>query len=283
MISAVMAGLLASCLDVAGDSSDSRVRTVLAVYYERVQRLKTEAYSIIFQLEKQPKRALSFDHKLPFFCPIFQGDYGFLIMTGGYRSSQFNFSRWQRPTVHTNWAIRHAYVLKQIIGGCLPKVFEINLNSRRFFSRVLRLNFLDFNVRSELMSSCSLGQRIGFASLDSSFSIFLLRDAVVAPSFIQSPNNEQSSDAAKHRSDPSRKYLFFGGVRSSYLGIQIACLVLVGFTLSALAGYSLFRRFNYGNKKWRWSLLALISCASALIFWGWAWGGHPLLTWGIGN
>ncbi len=111
--------------------------------------------------------------------------------------------------------------------------------------------------------------------------VIALRDSVGTPRFEQSPNDQKSSKATENRSNPGRKYLLFGGIRSPYLGIQIAGIVIAAGGFSALAGYGLFRRFNYGNRKWRWTALATASGMLSLFFWGWAWAGNPLSAWGF--
>ncbi len=97
----------------------------------------------------------------------------------------------------------------------------------------------------------------------------------------QGPNDEYRSDETENGSEPSRRYLFFGGLGSPYLGIQIAGIVLAAFSLSALTGVSLFRAFDNGDSKGIWLPIAVASSFAGLFFWGWAWAGNPLSAWGL--
>lgn len=97
----------------------------------------------------------------------------------------------------------------------------------------------------------------------------------------QRPNYKDCSDATQNSRKPRRAYLFFGGVSSPYLGIQITCLAFAAFGFSALSGLSLFRAFDNGDNKWIWLPVALVSALSGLFLWGWAWAGNPLSAWGL--
>jgi hypothetical protein len=90
--------------------------------------------------------------------------------------------------------------------------------------------------------------------------LFGLRDCLTGnpvrfASFSEIPNQEQSSGESQKRYDPHRRYLFFGGPRSPYLGLQIFGIMLIGLGFTSL---------------------------SKGISYSWAWSGHPLRTWGWG-
>lgn len=99
--------------------------------------------------------------------------------------------------------------------------------------------------------------------------------------FEQSPHEKSGAERTKDRAHPSREYLFFGGIRSPYLGVQIAGVVLAAFGFSALASYCFFRAFNNFHGKWTWGLNGVCAFAIGLLFWGWSWAGNPLSAWGL--
>ena len=61
-----------------------------------------------------------------------------------------------------------------------------------------------------------------------------------------------------------------------------ACMTIGDtISLSAICGYALFRRFDYGHRKWLWTGLGIISGTTSLFLWGWGWAGNPLSAWGL--
>ena len=104
----------------------------------------------------------------------------------------------------------------------------------------------------------------------------ILRDGIGLAGEEQRPDNQARSGEAKQGAKPRREYLVFGGIRGSYLGIQIASIVLLDFGLSALTGVSFFRAIDNGDRMRRWLPVAGQSGLCGLFFWGWAWARNPL-------
>lgn len=63
------------------------------------------------------------------------------------------------------------------------------------------------------------------------------------------------------------------------LGLNLLAFVAFGFT--AFSSHCLVRRFDDDDRRWRWLIGFFASSIIALLFWGWAWSGHPLLAWRI--
>lgn len=146
----------------------------------------------------------------------------------------------------------------------------------------------DIQIWPQLLGSRILRNLIRPSSLGIGLSGFYSRACELSPrqgigraGFVESPNNKGGSGEAENSPKPRRKYLFFGGIRSPYLGIQIAGIVLAAFSLSALTGFCLFRTFNYGHGKRLWLTASVLSGLLGLFFWGWGWAGNPLSAWGL--
>ena len=92
---------------------------------------------------------------------------------------------------------------------------------------------------------------------------------------------QDSTGECQNCAKPSKRYLFFGGVSSPYLGIQIAGLMFAALGFSALVGSCLLRGLDDSYRKGKWYVLAAVSCIPALFFFGWAWAGNPLSAWGL--
>ena len=99
--------------------------------------------------------------------------------------------------------------------------------------------------------------------------------------FEKGPDQQGCTEGAQDCPKPRRKYLFFGGLSSPFLSVQICGIVLVAFSLSALVGHSLFRCFENNDWKPKWLLLALPRALASLFFWGWGRAGNPLRAWGL--
>lgn len=171
----------------------------------------------------------------------------------------------------------------QSYSGSPPHVLPYNLHADavsyanfpndgaiRFMAFVINCGVFDYD---EIHPSRAKPSTISLSSITGDLVRFLR--------FQQCPDNQASADEAEESGKPRRKYLFFGGISSPYLGLQIAGIVGAAFGLSACCGYSLFRAFNHGNRKWRWRALATLSGLLSLFFWGWGWAGNPLSAWGL--
>jgi hypothetical protein len=88
---------------------------------------------------------------------------------------------------------------------------------------------------------------------------------------------------AKDRSCPSGRYLFIGGIRSPYLGLQIFGIILVGFCFAILCVFSGARAFDNPNRKAKFAGFAICAASfvAGLTFYGWAFTGNPFLFWGL--
>lgn len=108
--------------------------------------------------------------------------------------------------------------------------------------------------------------------------------AVGLPGFRQIPDQEDGPGKREEGRNPSEPDLFFGGVRSPYLGVQIFSLMLVGFGFAFLSVFGIRRALDdldLKRRRWGW-LWFSVGAVGGLFCYGWAWGGHPLRVWGIG-
>jgi hypothetical protein len=107
----------------------------------------------------------------------------------------------------------------------------------------------------------------------------------VSPSrFSETPYNQKRTEKRENGPEPSRKYLFFGGISSPFLGLQIFGIVLVGFGFACLGVFGIALALDDPDRKRRilgWICLC-IGGAGGLFLYGWAWGGNPWLVWGPG-
>jgi hypothetical protein len=112
----------------------------------------------------------------------------------------------------------------------------------------------------------------------------VLSKGIGAPSLSEAPNYQQRTQKRQYGSEPSRKYLFFGGISSPFLGLQIFGVMLIGFGFACLSMLGITRALDDPDRQRRifgWVWLC-VGCAGGLFFYGWAWGGNPLLVWGLG-
>ena len=102
-------------------------------------------------------------------------------------------------------------------------------------------------------------------------------------SFPEGPHEQASADERKDGSGQGCRYLFFGGIRGPYLGVQILGVMLIGFGFTRLGVFGLISGLDNPNRNRRklgWCLVGV--CAPlALIFCRWAGSGHPLGAWDL--
>ena len=94
---------------------------------------------------------------------------------------------------------------------------------------------------------------------------------------------EQAKESDKGQSNcPAPKtYLFFGGIRGPYLGLQIFALTLVGVAFAGVGARGVIWALDNPNVKGRLlgGALALFGLIVGVTFNGWAALGHPLRFW----
>src|SRR4051794_20652817 len=76
---------------------------------------------------------------------------------------------------------------------------------------------------------------------------------------------------------------FSGGVRSPYLGVQIAGIMLIGFAFACSVAFGILNALDNPNRnRWwlRWAIAALCARLRPLSY-GWDWMCHPLAFWGL--
>lgn len=173
---------------------------------------------------------------------------------------QFNFSP-------TDWlrAKLAAYGKSGVLSRGLAEIFEADFKmlvaSERLFFFVRDLG--ERHIRTQLLGGGSSGDVVGVACQ------------------AQCHQDKDCSNETENGCKPRREYLFFGGISSPYLGIQIARIVLAALGFAAGTSVSLLRGFEYNYIKVRWLLLATLSGFLSLFFWGWAWAGNPFSAWGL--
>ncbi len=101
------------------------------------------------------------------------------------------------------------------------------------------------------------------------------------PRLEQVPNQKTGPQQGEEGRDPRRRYLFFGGIGSPYLGLQIFGIMLAGLGFASGAAFGLFRCFENDSRRWRWLALSFPCMVLGLTFYGWGWLGHPLRLWGL--
>ena len=123
---------------------------------------------------------------------------------------------------------------------------------------------------------CSFGRALGN---DYAFDGRLRRLA----GFAERPDDQQRSSERQTGRTPTQKYLFFGGIRSPYLGIQVLGIMLVGFGFACLSVFGLVNALDNPNRNRRcigW-LIAGLCLPTGLTFYGWAFVGSPFVFWGF--
>jgi len=121
--------------------------------------------------------------------------------------------------------------------------------------------------------------RVTLGLLNSSMS-----DPVGLARFGEVPNQERRPKDRQNRSNAHRRYLLFGGLSSPYPGIQILGIMLIGLCLTLLSVRGITWALDDLDRKRRiygW-LLYGVGALGALVFYDWAWSGHPLRVWGLG-
>jgi hypothetical protein len=102
-------------------------------------------------------------------------------------------------------------------------------------------------------------------------------------SFAQRPDQEDGREGGNDNGSPSGRYLFLGGIRGPYLGVQIAGVMLVGFGFACGVVFGLIRAFDDPDRDRRrlgWAVASLC-VPPCLTFYGWGWLGHPLAFCGL--
>lgn len=111
----------------------------------------------------------------------------------------------------------------------------------------------------------------------------LARNSIGPPSFGKVPHQEDRSSKSKNRTSPRWDYLFFDGIGGPYLGIQVFCIMFVGFGFAVLSVFGIRRALDDPDRKRRafgWLLFG-VGCVGGLTCYGWGYLGHPLRIWGL--
>ena len=283
---ATFAVIVINLLAILGIIASSNLPSTLQVNHENmISSIKFAGRKLVAKFKPNDQDDIAFFDLIDTAAPVLDINWSAqpLVMVGGNISARqpYLLGGWNNNLAE--FAALESRCEPNFCGRTITKILYDNINTIEVESCSQSVNSLNKQIWAQLSFGSIRSQLVSLPRLVSRTSIFSGRYSISFPSLVKCPNNQQGSNKAKKSSNPSRKYLIFGGIRSPYLGIQIAGIMLLAFGFTAIASYSLFRRFNYGNRKWRWILLGLASSACALFFWGWAWGGHPLLVWGVAN
>lgn len=162
---------------------------------------------------------------------------------------------------------------RHIVCGRLSGVFDKEVEVQWRCMNTVTLNTSYADISPQPLSGMPLGL---FDSSDGY--------SVGFPSFSEVPHQQRSSEEGQNRGDPGGRYLFFGGIRSPYLGVQILGIMVVGFGFTFLSVLGITRALDDLDRKrrvygWLWLGIGTIG---ALACYGWAWSGNPLRPWGLG-